>query len=367
MNNFNKIVIIQLLIYWMIAPVISIITGEANYQYWSVFPYLFALLIYIYSSINNSKYKNGITFNISFSDYRVLCVIFLLLCFMHSSSEFGRLPFGEAQSRNASFGFHTAIIHKLCEIAFPLYFCLQVNKKKLININILIMVFCIYGSFLNYGPSKSIIIFYFFIFLIFNNSIKINFLRFTLFSMLIALTFIAIFLIRNEQSSMYEVFLYFINRLDGIRLVSEDPLGKIDFFNSIDMNYLYPYFYSVSRFVDPKALDIFAAGLINIKAIYLNEIGYSELDTTISFPSELIMLTGYFPGLVISLLLLIFLRNYAFKAISSPKILKFAIGYSILSSIMIMESSAISFIINPIKLMPLVIIALLPIIKKYKL
>jgi hypothetical protein len=358
-SNFDKLILLQMLIYWVIAPLLSIITGEAKYSIIYIIPYFITFLVYAIATQGKDYGEIEGTFKTTISNQKILFIIVFLIIYMELTEDIGRLPFGEAQKRNASFDLYKAILFKICEIGFPLFFSLQVNQKKIKLLNLIIMMLCIVGSFIYSGASKSILLIYFFLFIIFSVNLKITPKLFFASSFLILISFMIIFILRGEQTSIIDIIKYLINRLDGIALVSEDNLNQINLFNIPNLNYIYPYLFSVYRFIDIDVLDIFSSGLISIKSIYLFNSGYAELDTTISFPSELIILLGYIPGLIISTTLLLILRAYGFNKIFSSGTIRFSIGYSIIISIIMVESSSISYILNPVKIFPIVYILML--------
>jgi hypothetical protein len=359
MFKFDLIFIIQLIIYWIVAPLFAIIQGRAVYELYFFIPYLIIIILYSFVAINERNLHSGHYLKISQPDNLILFISILLLSYMVFSGNYGRLVFGDAQLRNSSFGVFEAVIVKACEVAFPLFFTLQINKNKLKFINIVIIFMAFIGSALYFGASKAVLISYFILFIIFNDAVKFTIPRLFIYFLFVFVSFLLIFAIRDEQNTISEISLYFIDRMDGIRLVSEDNLGIIDNFSISNIGYGSGYLVSLLRFFDNELLSDFTAGLISPKAMYLFNSGHDLLDTTITFPSELIIIFGYVPGLFFSVFIFFMLRHISFIKIFKDGIINFSIGYSIIISLIYAESSVVSYILNPIKIFGIVCLLLL--------
>ena len=191
---------------------------------------------------------------------------------------------------------------------------------------------------------------------VFSNFTAVRLKSLILLTLVIGMVSETVFIIRDEQSSVIEKFEYLTERLDGVKLVSEDKNNHIRLFGGDPIYSTVSSSLSVTRFLDQNALSEFSVGLTSVKSLYLLIRGAGELDATISMPSELIIQYGYVPGFVMSFAILAIARYLAASLMKSNQIFYFAFGYSIVTQILQLERSIQGVFINSIKAAAIVII-----------
>lgn len=358
MKWFDRIVVFQMFVYWIFAPLLSLHYSFTTFDLIHIAPYGFCILTYIIVKRNYSHSEALSLNSLRLGDWKILVFIGFAISFLILNDLVGRFVFGEAQLRNANFNIIEAIVYKSIEVGIPLILCYEfsINKKKAINY--LTIFVSIISLILISGASKAVFVSVALYYLLFTKK-QLGFKSLFLIVLTLSNIFLFIFFLRQEQQGFEEISRYLITRMDGIYLVSTDPLNAINVLAG-DAGYLSAYINSVSRFFDEEAAAQFTMGIVGAKPEYLYRLGKIELDATISLPSEMIMIFGYLPGIVITLILLLIARRVIAETLGlSAKPYLSLFGFSIFINLLYLEQSIFSTILNPLKIYPILILLVL--------
>lgn len=354
MQRFDLILTLQMIIYWVLVPLFSITFGKADYNLYHIFPYAFFIVLFM---LMKNDYVGSVNLSLEallLSNTKIFAFLSIGWVFLLTNDYYGRHVFGMAQERNSSFSLVEAILYKSIEIGIPLILCEKFSSTRSRMCDLFVIFACITTLFLLYGASKGVLVSIILYYIIFSKG-KIGLKKLAACLFLIVIAFAAIFYIRDEQSGL-AILYYFLSRLDGISLTSIDPANEISTFSGNTAS-LAMYFNSIARFFDQSASDQFAHGLVGAKPDYLFRLGADELDYSISLPSEMVILFGYIPGLIITFALVLMLRRIiAITLVPGGTRLSMIVGFSVVLNLILLEQSIFSSVLNPIKYFPLLLV-----------
>lgn len=350
MNTFSFFYVIQLLIWLVISPYIAYIFFNVNYEYINYLEVLIIplILIYIVSFIGR---KN---FDLDFSNARLGVLLLLLLVellFLSGINYLSRGDTAEMVEFNASLSVASLLMSKfiIYSNTFSFFIGLVNLKRNFILASFIITLSLVLQYYLS-GLSKAafinLIIIYFVL-----SGIRLSFKRITL-TFLVFLTIISLVsLLRAEASTVSDLIKQLVIRTDGLSLVLQNDMKSIDWFSLAGSDYFKSIISSLLRIFGDN--EFLLQGLTGPKAVYLYHLGSDELDYSASFVTDPIILFGFFFGIVLSMLLVIFLHRCIFL-LSKTKltIFKMSLLYSLILSSFMVDRSLLDYFLGPLKMVP---------------
>ncbi len=351
MKIFKSFIVFQLFIYLLISPFLRDFLDKQTFNF-SLFISVFAFIfIYIKSTpnleaVNEIGLKNEFVFNV---------MIFGFLIFSIYNPNEGRQATSYMGDVSANKSIDKVIIEKLIIYSSPLllfYSFKQFEQKKIISFFTIPCIIVIISLINGIGQKGPVIVVFILTLTLFNFKLNIKNTKAWIFVFLMLIFFYISALLRYYSSNGAEGIDTYLQRVDGLEFVLNNPKDLISNFEFANKEYFLSIFIQYFRFVSGDYLDLVALSINGPKSLYLYSLGFTELDANFSFLSEGILLFGYFWGFIISLLVLIIIHKYAFKFINSKKVLIFSIGYSLLFNTIMIERGTSDYLTSFFKIMP---------------
>jgi len=351
MNTFSFMYVIQLLVWLVISPYTAYLFFNESYVYINYIEALIIplILIYIVFLIGRSN------FNFDFSNARLKILLIILaaeLLFLNGINYLSRGGTSEMAVFNASLGTMSFLISKFIAYSNMFSFFIGlINLKKRFFLASCIVFLSVALQYYLFGLSKAAFINLLIISLILSG-VRLSFKKIILFFIVIFIITSLVSLLRGEATTISDLIYQLVIRTNGLSLVLENNAININWFSLADSEYFKSIMSSFFRMFGDNSLLL--QGLSGPKAVYLYHLNSDELDYSASFLTDMIILFGFFFGVIISMLLVIFLHRYIFLLSKSKlTIFKMSLLYSLIFSSFIVDRSLLDYFLTPLKMIPL--------------
>ena len=341
-----------MVIWLVISPYISHVFFDAKYEYINhieaiVIPFILLYLVIFIRKLN---------FNVDFYGANLKILLSILIAeviFLNGLNYLSRGGTAEMIEFSSSMNIGSFLVSKFIVYSNILSFLIgAASFKKNPAISLIIILLSCVLQYNLYGLSKAAFINLMVIFLIFSG------LRVSVKSLLLSFLYIIVIiflvtLLRGEVYSVQAAIKGLVVRTDGLSLIFQDSGKNIDWFSLASVDYFNSLLASILRLIGDN--EMLSLGLSGPKAVYLYNMGYNELDYSASFLTDMIILFGYFFGIITSMVLVIFLHGYILNlSRKSLTIGKMTLFYSMILSSFMVDRSLLDYFFGIIKTIPFI-------------